>query len=50
MGAFSTRKDLAQKIDLGVRYDADGRFVEQFKKKFAEEEMFKINKVLFVHN
>ena len=50
MGAFATRRDLAQQIDLGVQYDADGWFVEQFKKKFTEEEMFKINKVLFVHN
>ena len=50
MGAFATRRDLAQQIDLGVQYDADGWFVEQFKKKFTQKEMFKINKVLFVHN
>ena len=50
MGAFATRKDLAKQIYLGVRYDADGWFVEKFKEKFKEEEMFKVNKVLFVHN
>lgn len=50
MGAFATRNDLAKQVDLGVRYDADGWFVEQFKQKFPNENIKKIDKVLFVHN
>jgi len=50
MGAFATRRDLAQQIPLGVQYAADGLFVESFKHMFPNEEMVKINKVLFVHN
>lgn len=50
MGAFATRTDLAQQIRLNTTYAADGEFVEEFKKKFPNEEKVKINKVLFVHN
>jgi hypothetical protein len=50
IGAFATRNDIAKQIDLGVRYDADGWFVEKFKQQFANEEVIKIDKVLFVHN
>lgn len=50
MGAFATRRDLAQQIQLGTDYAADGWFVEQFKQKFPTENIAKINKVLFVHN
>ncbi len=50
MGAFATRRDLAQQIELGTDYAADGWFVEQFKQKFPIENISKINKVLFVHN
>ena len=50
MGAFATRKDLAQQIELGKDYAADGLFIENFKKKFPEQQMIKIDKVLFVHN
>lgn len=50
MGAFTTRRDLAQQIKLGLEYDADGRFVEDFKRKFPKESILKISKVLFVHN
>jgi hypothetical protein len=50
MGAFATRRDLAQQINLGKEYDADGRFIENFKKKFPREGVLKIKKVLFVHN
>jgi glycosyltransferase involved in cell wall biosynthesis len=50
MGAFATRRDLAQQIYLGTEYAADGWFVEQFKQKFPIENISKINKVLFVHN
>jgi glycosyltransferase involved in cell wall biosynthesis len=50
MGAFATRRDLAQQIQLGTDFAADGWFVEQFKQKFPIENISKINKVLFVHN
>ena len=50
MGAFATRRDLAQQIYLGTDFAADGWFVEQFKQKFPTENIAKINKVLFVHN
>jgi len=50
MGAFATRRDLAQQIDLGKMYDADGWFVENFRTKFLHENISKIQKVLFVHN
>jgi len=50
MGAFATRRDLAQQIELGKDYAADGLFIENFKKKFPEQQMIKIDKVLFVHN
>ncbi len=50
MGAFATRRDLAQQIELGTDFAADGWFVEQFKQKFPIENISKINKVLFVHN
>ena len=50
MGAFATRNDIAKRIELGVRYDADGWFVEEFKQKFIKEGFIKIDKVLFVHN
>lgn len=50
MGAFATRRDLAQQIPLGTEYAADGIFVENFKRMFPNESIVKINKVLFVHN
>lgn len=50
MGAFATRTDLAKQIPLTTNYAADGDFIEDFKKKFPNEQMIKINKVLFVHN
>jgi hypothetical protein len=50
MGAFATRRDLAQQIPLGIMYDADGRFVESFKARFPTENIAKVNKILFVHN
>jgi len=51
MGAFATRRDLAQKLRLNTEnYMADGEFIEDFGKKFPMEKMHKINKVLFVHN
>lgn len=50
MGAFATRRDLAQQIPLGKEYAADGLYVEKFKKQFPTERIIKIEKVLFVHN
>jgi hypothetical protein len=50
MGAFATRRDLAQQIKLGKEYDADGRFVSDYLKTFPKEQNIKINKCLFVHN
>lgn len=50
MGAFATRRDIAHAIPLGLRYDADGVFIEEYKAKHGGERSIKINKVLFVHN
>jgi len=50
MGAFATRRDLAQQLYLGTDYAADGWFVENFKQRFPVENIAKVNKVLFVHN
>lgn len=50
MGAFATRRDLAQQIELGKEYAADGLYVEKFKQQFPRERIVKIPKVLFVHN
>jgi len=50
IGAFAVKTDLAKQIKLGSGYAADGEFVEDFKKKFRDYHIFKINKVLYVHN
>jgi hypothetical protein len=50
MGAFATRTDLAKQIKLNTTFAADGEFVEEFKKRFSNEKIVKIDKVLFVHN
>jgi glycosyltransferase involved in cell wall biosynthesis len=50
IGAFATRKDLAEQIQLTTDYAADGIFVENFKKTFPDKQITKINKVLYVHN
>src|SRR5690606_32897439 len=50
MGAFATRTDLAKQIKLGTSYAADVTFVEDFNKKFLDENIKKIEKVLFIHN
>ncbi len=50
MGAFATRRDLAQTIRLGTRMQADGDYVEEFNIKFPREQKTKINKILFIHN
>jgi glycosyltransferase involved in cell wall biosynthesis len=50
MGAFATKREIAQSINLGTEYAADGLFVEECKKKHPNLVSVKINKVLFVHN
>lgn len=50
MGAFATRTDLAKQLPLGTEYAADGLYVENFKHMFPNEQIIKINKVLYVHN
>ena len=50
MGAFATRSDLAKQIKLKTSYAADGEFIEEFKQRFPNERIVKINHVLFVHN
>jgi hypothetical protein len=50
MGAFATRRELAQQIPLGTDFAADGWFVEQFKQNFPQQQIIKVEKVLFVHN
>jgi hypothetical protein len=50
MGAFATRRDIAQSIKLGTDYAADGRFVELIVTAHPNERITKIEKVLFVHN
>lgn len=50
MGAFATRRDIAQQIKLGTSYAADGHFISEFNERFPDEKRIKIEKVLFVHN
>ena len=50
MGSFATRKDIAHQIPLGVKYAADGDFIEEFKRRFPDEKKLKIPHILFVHN
>jgi len=50
MGAFATRTNLAKQIPIGTTFAADGLFIEDFKKKFPNEKIVKIDKVLFIHN
>jgi len=50
MGAFATRSDIAKQIELGKRYDADGLYVVDYLERFPQESVYKIEKVLFVHN
>lgn len=50
MGAFATRRDIAQSIELHKSFAADGEFVEEIEAKYPKEEKIKIKKILFVHN
>lgn len=50
MGAFATRNDIAKKIKLNTSFAADGEFVDNYNEMFPREEVFRIGKVLFVHN
>ena len=50
MGAFATRRDIAQKIKLNNTYTADGWFIHDLNTLFSNENKIKIDKVLFVHN
>jgi hypothetical protein len=58
MGAFATRRDLAQQIKLPTCYCADAHFIGMLKDHLAEnnttyvesENCIHINKTLFVHN
>lgn len=50
MGAFATRRDVAQKTILSEAFAADGLFIEQIKKDFPDEVFSKIGKILYVHN
>ena len=58
MGAFATRRDLAQQIKLPTCYCADAHFIGMLKDYLAEhdttyvesENFIHINKTLFVHN
>jgi len=50
MGAFATRRDIAQKIKLNNTYTADGWFIHDLNTLFPNEDKIKIDKVLFVHN
>ena len=51
MGAFVTRNDLAKQIDLAPHcFSADHAFVMEFNRRFPNETILKIPKILFVHN
>lgn len=50
MGAFATRRDLAQSIKLNTTYAADGEYVRDFNNLYPGESKVYIPKVLFVHN
>jgi hypothetical protein len=50
MGAFATRRDIAQTLKLNTTYAADCEYIEEFKFRHPTEWIAKIQKVLFVHN
>lgn len=50
MGAFATRKDIAQATVLDKGYAADGFYVRKICDEYSDEKIIKIEKVLFVHN
>lgn len=50
MGAFATRRDLAQSVKMETSFAADGIFIRDLVEKYPEEKIVKINKILFIHN
>jgi glycosyltransferase involved in cell wall biosynthesis len=50
IGAFAMRTDIAKQIELGKDFAADGHFIEEYKARFVDQGMEKINKTLYVHN
>jgi hypothetical protein len=50
MGAFATRRDIAQQINLGLSFAADGEFIKDVLTRYPSENFVKINRILFVHN
>lgn len=50
MGAFATRRDMAQSVHMKTTFAADGLFIDELRAKYPLEKIVKINKVLFIHN
>jgi glycosyltransferase involved in cell wall biosynthesis len=51
IGNFMIKTKLAKQMKLNPTIEqADGVYVEEFKKKFPDEKMIKIPKILYVHN
>jgi glycosyltransferase involved in cell wall biosynthesis len=51
IGNFMIRRDLAQQLKLNTKIaQSDGIYVEEFKVKFPNEKIKKINKILYIHN
>jgi glycosyltransferase involved in cell wall biosynthesis len=51
IGNFMIKTKLAKQMKLNPTIEqADGVYVEEFKKKFPDEKMIKIHKILYVHN
>jgi GT2 family glycosyltransferase len=50
MGAFATRRDMAQSVHMKTDFAADGLFINELIEKYPQEKIVKINKILFIHN
>jgi glycosyltransferase involved in cell wall biosynthesis len=51
IGNFMIRRKLAKQLKLDTKMEqADGKYVEEFKIKFPQQTIMKIDKVLYVHN
>lgn len=50
MGAFATRRDMAQNVHMKTVFAADGLFINELIEKYPQEKIVKIDKILFIHN
>ena len=51
IGNFMIRRKIAQQMKLDTQHpQSDGKYVEEFKVRFPDEKIIKIDKILYVHN